>query len=104
MTKPTLAALRPPRYAPVRLCSGKGGYEAVPEAPVRIDLRRARQALEATGVEVVDARVLLIAAIDPEVTLSEDGRVLVKTRDPEAASRALAELWARIERGRPRPG
>ncbi len=88
----------------MRLCSGKGAYEAIPDVPGRIDLARAARALEATGLAVTDVRVMLIVSMDPEVTLSRDGRVLVKTRDPLVADGAIRELWRRIERGSGRPG
>jgi hypothetical protein len=88
----------------VRLCSGKGAYEAIPDVPGRLDLARAARALEASGLRVTDARVMLIVSMDPEVTLSRDGRILVKTRDPALADQAIQELWRRIERGSGRPG
>ncbi len=79
-------------YRKLKLCSGSGGFEALPEPPQPLDLRRARTALEAAGVAVVDARVMLIAALDPEVTLSRNGRLLFKTRDAAAAERAFVRL------------
>lgn len=97
-------ALVRPRYSPVRLCAGKGAYEAVPDPPGRLDLPRAAKLLTAAGFDVTDARVMLIVASDPEVTLSLDGRVLVKTQDPAAAERAVDELWRRLERSPTRPG
>ena len=98
------SSLHAPRYTAVKLCTGKGAYEAVPVPPGRVDLGRVAQALAATGIEVTDARVMLIVPLGPEVTLSRDGRVLVKTRDPAVAERALHELWRRIAQGSRRPG
>jgi hypothetical protein len=83
-------------YRRLRLCSSQGGYEAVPEPTEPIDLRRARGILERAGIAVVDARVLLIAAMDPEVTISRSGRLLFKTRDAGAASRAFDRLRAML--------
>lgn len=94
---PTL--LKPPHYAPVRICSGRGGYEAVPESPAHLDLARVARTLASSGLAVTDARVMLIVAMDPEVTLSRDGRVLVKTSDPAVAAHAVDELWRRIQAG-----
>lgn len=79
-------------YRRLRLCSSQGGYEAVPDPPEPIDLRRARGILEREGIAVVDARVLLIAALGPDVTISRGGRLLFKTRDPAAAERAFDRL------------
>jgi hypothetical protein len=79
-------------YRRLRLCSNNGGYEAIPDPPVRLDLRTARVTLEREGIAVVDARVMLVAATDPEVTISQSGRLLFKTRDPAAAERAFRQL------------
>jgi hypothetical protein len=81
-------------YRKLRLCSDGGGYEAIPEPPRRLDLDRVRHALEREGVAVVDARVMLIAALEPEVTISRNGRLLFKTRDVAAAERGLERLRA----------
>ena len=95
-------------YRRLRLCSNNGGYEAIPDAPLHLDLAAARGVLERTGIAVVDARVMLIAATDPEVTISRSGRLLFKTRDPAAADRAFQQLRRLLdlpgtEDGDPRP-
>jgi len=79
-------------YRKLKLCSNNGGYEAIPDPPLRLDLALAREALEREGIAVVDARVMLLAATDPEATISRSGRLLFKTRDPAAAERAFARL------------
>jgi len=79
-------------YRRLRLCSNNGGYEAIPEPPKPLDLAVVRAALEQDGVPVVDARVMLIASLDPEVTISRAGRLLFKTQDPHAAERAFEHL------------
>lgn len=68
-------------YYSLRLCAGGGAFEAVPAPRLALDLRRVKGTLESHDVPVVDARVMLIARIGKEVTLSRDGRVLIKTRD-----------------------
>ncbi len=74
-------------YYSLRLCAGGGAFEAVPAPRLNLDLRRVKGALEASHIPVVDARVMLIAQLEREVTLSRDGRVLIKTKDgAEAAS------------------
>ncbi|MCI4350129.1 MAG: hypothetical protein L3K15_01250 [Thermoplasmata archaeon] len=80
----------------LRLCSGRGAFEAIPRPRLDVDLGHVRRRLEARGVPVVDARVLLIAKFDDEVTVSRDGRVLIKSKDPERALRLLAELQAAV--------
>jgi hypothetical protein len=84
-------------YSTVRLCSGGGAYEAIPEPKLKLDLGAVRARLEAEKVPVVDARVMLIVALEREVTISRDGRILIKSRDPEQARRLFEEVRARIE-------
>jgi hypothetical protein len=79
-------------YRTLRLCSSGGGFEAIPDPPVRLDLARLREALVREGMRVVDARVMLIAGADPEVTISRNGRLLFKTPDPKVADRAFDRL------------
>jgi hypothetical protein len=59
---------------------------------VRLDLERVRSDLEGAGVRVVDARVMLIASLEPEVTISRSGRLLFKTANLETAARGLERL------------
>jgi hypothetical protein len=79
-------------YRKLRLCSNNGGYEAIPEPPLHLDLAHVRRVLEGVGVAVIDARVILVAAAEPEVTISRSGRLLFKTRDPAAAERGFQRL------------
>ena len=79
-------------YRRLRLCSGHGGYEALPETAVVLDLAHAKESLTRAGVSVVDARVMLIASFSPEVTISRAGRILFKTQDASEAQRAFERL------------
>jgi len=79
-------------YHALRLCSHGGGFEAIPDPPRTLDLYRIRSALEATGVKVLDVRVMLIASLPPEVTISRSGRLLFKTADEQLARQAFARL------------
>jgi len=80
------------QYRTLRLCSNGGGYEALPDRRASLDLPRCRRALEAAGRPIIDARVMLIVQLPPEVTISQGGRFLFKTRDPELARAAFAQL------------
>jgi hypothetical protein len=84
-------------YRRLKLCSNSGGFEAIPDPPFPLDLARARATLTAAGVPVIDARVMLIATLPPEVTISRGGRLLVKTRDPAAAEQAFLQLRALLD-------
>lgn len=90
-------------YRALRLCSHGGGFEALPDPPRPLDLVGIRSALESAGVPVVDARVLLIAGLSPEVTISRSGRLLFKTADEAAAKRALDRLLSIAEFAPARP-
>lgn len=79
-------------YRSLRICSGGGGLEALPDPPRTLDLPSIRCALEAQGIDVVDARVMLIAAMDPEVTISRSGRLLFKTSQEKRAKELLDRL------------
>ena len=86
------AAPSPAMYRQLRLCSGGGGFEAVPTRSLGLDLRRVRDRLEASGIPVVDARVVLIASMEVEVTVSRAGRLLFKTPDEGTAARAFERV------------
>jgi len=79
-------------YHRLRLCSSSGGFEAIPEPARPLDLATVRAKLESAGIRVVDARVMLIASLDPEVTISRAGRLLFKTRDARTAERGFERL------------
>ena len=84
-------------YYTLRLCASRGAFEAVPDPPQHVDLRRIRARLEASGVPVVDARVMLIAQLEREVTFGRDGRVLIKSQDPKEAQRLFDSLRSLLE-------
>jgi hypothetical protein len=79
-------------YYTLALCASKGAFEAVPRPKLAVDLGAAKARLTEAGIVVTDARVMLIAAMEREVTLSRDGRVLIKSRDAAEAERVFAEL------------
>lgn len=79
-------------YHRLRLCSNRGGFEAIAEPAHPIDLVGAKARLETERISVVDARVMLIARFDTEVTISRAGRLLFKTQDRELAERTFEQL------------
>ncbi|MGD0250324.1 MAG: hypothetical protein ABSB97_05500 [Thermoplasmata archaeon] len=79
-------------YRTLRVCSNSGAFEAVPDSSRPVDLVRVRRHLEQDGIAVVDARVMLIAALEVEVTISRTGRLLFKTRDEKTAQRCFDRL------------
>ena len=79
-------------YYSLRLCAGGGAFEAVPSPRLSLDLQDVRRTLEAHQVGVVDARVMLIVRLEKELTLSRDGRVLIKTKDAAQAASIFERL------------
>jgi hypothetical protein len=84
-------------YATLRLCSSRGAFEATPEPRLTLDLEAIATRLRAQGVAVTDARVMLLIQLRHEATLSHDGRVLIKCRDPAVAAEVFADLCRRAE-------
>lgn len=84
-------------YRTLTLCANRGGYEAIPEPPRRLDLVDVRHRLEREGIAVVDARVMLLAALEAEVTISAGGRLLFKTSDRRVAARVFERLRALLD-------
>ena len=79
--------------ATVRPCKGSSGTEVLPEEELHLDLAGCASRLEAAGMDVTDARALLVVRGDPQVTLYPSGRMLVHTDDLELArERALSVL------------
>ena len=79
-------------YYTLRLCSNRGAYEAIPNPKSRLDLAGVRRQLEANHVPVLDARVMLIVTLVREITVSRDGRVLIKSRDAGEAAVIFEEF------------
>jgi len=84
-------------YSTLRLCQGRAAFEAVPIPRRSLDLRRLRERLERDGVPVVDARVMLIARFEREVTIGRDGRILVKSGDASEAARLFDRVRSLVE-------
>ena len=84
-------------YSGLRLCSGRAAFEAVPRPRVSLDLVRVRGRIEAEGVPVIDARVMLIAGERQEVTIDRDGRILIKLPKQEDADRVFRKARAWVE-------
>ncbi len=69
-------------YTTLKLCSGRASFEAVPRPRLSLNLAEVAERLRAKGIPVTDARVMLLVEWETPITLSQDGRVLVKTGDP----------------------
>ena len=77
-------------------CKTTAAFISTLKKPKRISLRKAAQQLEAAGYGVEDLSVMLIVNTDPELTLYESGKTLIKTADAEAARRAIDGVYGVI--------
>jgi hypothetical protein len=81
------------RLATVQPCKGSSGTEVLPEGKLDLSMGASARRLREAGMEVTNARVLLIVRGSPQVTLYPSGRMLVHTDDLERArARALQVL------------
>jgi len=84
------------RVALLRPCATSAGFTATPDSPRKVHMGRLRDAVRAAGYTVlVDARIILVVrapAQGVESSLYDNGRVLLKTTDREAAEAAYAHL------------
>jgi len=77
----------------VQPCKGSSGTEVLPEGKFDISIGDSAKRLREAGMDVTNARVLLIVRGSPQVTLYPSGRMLVHTDDLDRAkARALQVL------------
>lgn len=62
----------------------------------RVDLTRAAERLRERGWVVHDVKVMLILEGEPELTIYESGKVLVKTNDEDVARIAIDRVYDAI--------
>jgi len=83
-------------YYLLQPCRTTAAFISTLKKAKRISLRKAREQLEAAGYGVEDLSVMLIVNTDPELTLYESGKTLIKTADAEAARRAIDGVYGVI--------
>jgi hypothetical protein len=81
-----------PGYSVLELCRNRAGYEAVPKARLRLQLRQVEKDLVDAGFEALaNAGILLVVRWeDVELSVFESGKLLFKTRDEAQARVAMA--------------
>jgi TATA-box binding protein (TBP) (component of TFIID and TFIIIB) len=79
-------------YSVLELCKNRAGYEAVPNARLKLDLRKLEGELKEAGFEpLANAGILLVVRWeDVELSVFESGKLLFKTREIEKARVAMA--------------
>ena len=83
-------------YYLMKPCRTATAFVSTLKKPMRVDLEQAARRLREAGWSVHDVKVMLILEGDPELTLYESGKILVKTDDAEQARAAIDRAYAAI--------
>jgi hypothetical protein len=83
-------------YYLLRPCRTATAFISTLKRPSRVDLADAASRLERAGWHVNDVKVMLILEGEPELTLYESGKVLVKTDDELQARRTIDRVYETI--------
>jgi hypothetical protein len=79
----------------IRLCSDRAAYEAVPKKRYKVDISALRLLLEREGdCEIalcVPQLMVVRRSDDTEVTIIDDGRMIIRNVADEEAARRIAE-------------
>lgn len=88
-------------YYLLKPCRTATAFISTLKKPARIDLSQAADRLARAGWRVSDVKVMLILEGEPELTVYESGKVLVKTDDEVQARRSVDRVYEAI--GMPPP-
>lgn len=83
-------------YYLLKPCRTATAYISTLKRANRVDLSAAAEQLRRSGRRVTDVKVMLIVDGEPELTLYESGKVLVKTDDEGAARAAIDRIYTTI--------
>lgn len=83
-------------YYLLKPCRTATAFITTLKKPARVELSAAADALRRAGYAVTDVKVMLILGGEPELTLYESGKVLVKTDDAARARAAIDRLYETI--------
>jgi hypothetical protein len=83
-------------YYLMKPCRTATAFVSTLKKPMRVDLLQAAEQLKNSGWRVNDVKVMLILEGDPELTLYESGKILVKTDDAERARGAIDRVYEAI--------
>ena len=77
-------------------CRTATAFVSTLKRPAHVDLGQAGGRLQEAGWRVHDVKVMLILEGEPELTLYESGKILVKTNDPAQAREAIDRVYGVI--------
>jgi len=83
-------------YYLLKPCRTATAFISTLKKPGRVDLAAAAERLRRAGWSVNDVKVMLIVEGEPELTLYESGKILVKTSDAQAARSAVDRVYEAI--------
>jgi len=83
-------------YYLMKPCRTATAFVSTLKKPTRVDLGQAAGRLRDAGWPVNDVKVMLILESDPELTLYESGKILVKTDDAGRARDAIDRVYGVI--------
>ena len=83
-------------YYLMKPCRTATAFVSTLKKPMRVDLSQAADRLRTSGWHVNDVKVMLILEGDPELTLYESGKILVKTDDAARARGAIDRVYEAI--------
>ena len=85
------------RLAAVRPCKGSSGTEVLPEGKLDLGMGASAKRLRQAGMDVTNAKVLLIVRGGPQVTLYPSGRMLVHTDDLDRAKERAVQVLTLLD-------
>ncbi len=80
-------------YYLLKPCRTATAFISTLKKPARVDLAGAVERLRRAGWRVSDVKVMLILEGEPELTLYESGKILVKTDDERLARQAIDRVY-----------
>ena len=83
-------------YYLLRPCRTATAFISTLKTPARVDLTSAARRLQDAGLRVNDVKVMLIVEGEPELTLYESGKVLVKTDSEREARTAIDRVYGAL--------
>ncbi len=85
-------------------CRTSAGFMSTLKGEVRLDLRRTASLLRDADYEVTEVGPLLVVKKEVELTLYQNGKIIVKTNDREEAEKSVSEIYSLmlLERGETR--
>ncbi len=83
-------------YYLMKPCRTATAFVSTLKKPMRVDLAEAADHLRSAGWRVNDVKVMLILEGEPELTLYESGKILVKTDDATQARTAVDRVYETI--------